>query len=171
MIAMTAAAAGTWTVEADTRAGFAVRNFGLNTMRGTVAVTGGTVEIGPDGRPVRLSGTLDPASVDTGNRRRDRDLRGRPFLDVARHPVIEVLAEHVEPDGTGWRARGVLRVRGTQCPLWIAAALDERSTGTLLWVTASARLDLREVGIRVPRFMVGRRVDLTISARLTRSAG
>ena len=166
MITMTAAAAGTWTVDADTRAGFAVRNFGLNTVRGTIAVTAGTVEIGPDGGPVRLSGTLDPASVDTGNRRRDKDLRGRPFLDVARHPVLEVVADRVEPDGAGWRARGVLRVRGTQCPLWIDAALDERSTRACLWVTATARLDLREVGIRVPRVMVGRWADLTISARL-----
>jgi polyisoprenoid-binding protein YceI len=167
VITITTVAAGTWTVEAGTRVGFAARNFGVNTVRGTITVTGGAVEIGADGRPVRLSGTLDPGSVDTGNGRRDKDLRGARFLDVARHPAIEVVADRVEPAGHGWRARAAVTVRGIQCPLWIDAALDERSTASRLWVTGTARLDLWAVGIRVPRLMVGRWVELTFSACLT----
>jgi polyisoprenoid-binding protein YceI len=38
MITTTPIAAGTWTVDVATRAGFAVRNFGFNTVRGTIAV-------------------------------------------------------------------------------------------------------------------------------------
>ncbi|GAA1541378.1 hypothetical protein GCM10009827_071050 [Dactylosporangium maewongense] len=155
---------GTWTVATPLRAGFAARNFGFRTVHGTIAVTGGTVEFDAGGRPVRLEGTLDPASIDTGNPRRDKDLRGRRFLDVAHHPRMELTAGHIEPAGAGWRAKAVLRVAGAEAPLWIDGTLDGLS------VTGTARLDLRDVGIRAPGFLVGRHVALTISARLVRPA-
>ena len=134
MTTMTAATAGTWTVEVPTLACFAARNFGVKTVRGTIALTTGTVEIGPDGQPSRLAGTLDPASIDTGNPHRDRDLRGKRFLDVANHPLMDVVASHIEPTAGGWRARAVLRVAGAETPLWIDGALDERSTADHLFV-------------------------------------
>lgn len=169
MTTMIAVAAGTWTVDAGTRAGFAARNFGFKTVPGTIAVTAGTVEIGPEGQPLRLSGTFDPASVDTGNARRDKDLRGKHFLKVAAHPLMEVVADHIVPTADGWRADAVLRVAGSETPLWIDGTLDPRSTADRLLVTGTARLDLRAVGIRPPQILVGRWVELTISAQLTRS--
>jgi polyisoprenoid-binding protein YceI len=171
MSTMTAAAAGTWTIDTPARAGFAARNFGIKVVRGTIAVTHGAVEIGPDGQPVRLTGELDPASIDTGNPRRDKDLRGRRFLDVANHPLMEVVADQIQPTADGWQARAVLRVAGAETPLWIEGALDERSTTDRLFVTGTARLDLHDAGIRVPRLLVGRRVELTITAQLSRRTG
>ncbi|MGI5239866.1 YceI family protein [Dactylosporangium sp. CA-139066] len=151
----------TWTIEAPVWARFAARNFGFNIVRGRIAVTAGTIEIDPDGRPVRLSGTLDPASIDTGNRRRDRDLRGPRFLDVAHHPHMEITAERIEPTATGWRAAARFRVAGRNTPLWIDGSIDGG-----LSAAGTARLDLRDAGIRVPRILVGRHVDLSVSARL-----
>ena len=171
MSTRTAAAAGTWTVDASTRAGFAVRNFGFKIVHGTIAVTAGTVEFGPEGQPSRLSGTLDPVSIDTGNPRRDNDLRGKRFLDVANHPLMEVVADRFEPTAAGWRARAVLRVAGAETPLWIDGTLDERSTADRLSVRGAARLNLPDVGIRAPRLLVGHQVELTISARLSRRSG
>ncbi|GAA4261945.1 YceI family protein [Dactylosporangium darangshiense] len=168
MTTVAAADAGTWTVDAGILAGFAARNFAVKIVRGTIAVTAGIVEIGPDGRPSRLSGTLDPASIDTGNPRRDKDLRGKRFLDVVNHPRMDVVAEHIEPTTTGWRARAVLRVAGAEAPLWIDGTIDDASTAARLLVTGTARLDLRDVGIRAPRLLVGRWVELTVSVHLTR---
>jgi polyisoprenoid-binding protein YceI len=164
-------ATGTWTVDvAATRAGFAVRNFGLKTVHGTIAVTGGTLEVHPTGMPLRLSSTLDPSSIDTGNPRRDRDLRGARFLNVVNHPSMEVVADQFEQTGNSWRVHAVLRVAGTETPLWIDGRLGEESGAGRLAVTGTARLDLRAAGIRVPRFLIGRWVDIMISARLTRAA-
>jgi polyisoprenoid-binding protein YceI len=160
-------AAGTWSVDAATRASFAVRNFGVNTVRGTIDVTAGTLEVHATGRPVRLSGALDPASINTGNSQRDKDLRSKRFLNVAEHPSMEVMADEFEPTADGWRARAVLRVAGGDAPLWIDGRLDGEHTGDRLSVTATARLDRLAAGIRAPRFLVGRWVDIMISARMT----
>jgi polyisoprenoid-binding protein YceI len=98
----TATMAGIRTVDAATRAGFAASDFGFKAVHGTIAVTDGTVEFDADGHPRRLAAVLDPASVDTGNPRRDRDLRSRRFLEVADHPRMEVPAgtsSRPSPDG------------------------------------------------------------------------
>jgi polyisoprenoid-binding protein YceI len=162
-----AAIAGTWVTEAPVRAGFAARNFGFATVRGTIAILSGRLEIDAGGRPVRLSGTLDPATIDTANPRRDRDLRGPRFLDVEHHPSMELSAAGFEPvDTGGWRARAVLRVAGHEAPLWIDGTITAGPPGRL-HVTCISRLYLPDAGLRPPRVLVGHTVELSVDADLT----
>jgi polyisoprenoid-binding protein YceI len=164
---MTSVAAGTWTVDlAHTRAAFAARHLFGSTVHGTIAVTAGTVEVGADGRPVRLHATLDPASIDTGNARRDADLRGRRFLAADAYPQMEVAADRIAATARGWHVDAVLCGRGHEAPVRIDATLE--GAAPRLHVSGTARLDLRDLGIRVPGFLVRQFVDLSVSAQLTR---
>jgi polyisoprenoid-binding protein YceI len=123
------------------------------------------------GRRVEALGyrLADPAAIDTGNARRDRDLRGKRFLKVDDHPRLEVTAERVEATAAGWAADATLRAAGTQAPLRVEGALAGPAAGARLRVSGSARLDIRTIGIRVPGFMVGRYVEITVTAELTQS--
>jgi polyisoprenoid-binding protein YceI len=171
MTTMTSVAAGTWTIDlAHTRAAFAARHMFGSTLHGTIAVTAGTIEVGTDGRPVRLHATLDPASIDTGNARRDADLRGKRFLAVDTYPLMEVIADRIAATAHGWHADAVLHGRGCEAPLCIGATLDGAATAPRLQVSGTTRLDLRDVGIRAPGFLVRRFIDLSVSAQLTRQA-
>lgn len=171
MTTMTTAGAGVWTVDLTcTQAAFAARHLFGQTVRGTIAVTAGTVEVGPDGQPRQLRAALAPASIDTGNTRRDADLRGKRFLAVDSYPLMEVTASRISATAGGWHADAVLRVHGCEVPLCIAATLDGPADEARLRVNGTARLDLRNAGIRVPGFLVRRFVDLTISAELTRDS-
>jgi polyisoprenoid-binding protein YceI len=171
MTTMTSVAAGTWSVDlAHTRAAFAARHLFGSTVRGTIAVTAGTIEVGTDGRPVRLHATLDPASIDTGNARRDSDLRGKRFLAVDAYPLMEVVADRIAATARGWHVDAVLCGHGCEAPVCIDATLEGAATALRLQVSGTARLDLRSVGIRVPGVLVRRFVDLSVSARLTRQA-
>jgi polyisoprenoid-binding protein YceI len=169
MTTMTSVGAGIWTADLTrTRAAFAARHLAGQTVHGTIAVTGGTLDVAPDGQPRRFQATLDPASIDTGNARRDADLRGRRFLAVGTYPLMEAAADGIDVADGGWRADAVLRVRGGEAPLHIDAKLDILPTGARLLVSGTARLDLRDAGIRVPGLLVRRFVDLSFSAQLTR---
>jgi polyisoprenoid-binding protein YceI len=169
MTTMTSVGAGMWTADLTrTRAAFAARHLFGQTVHGTIAVTGGTLDVGPDGQPRRFQATLDPASIDTGNPRRDADLRGRRFLAVEAYSLIEAAADGIDAAGDGWRADAVLRVRRCAAPLHIDAKLDVLPTEARLLVSGTARLDLRDAGIRVPGLLVRRFVDLSFSAQLTR---
>jgi len=165
---MTIVDAGIWTADlTETRAGFTARGMG-RPVPGTIPVTSATVEVDAAGRPVRLSATLDPAAIDTGNARRDKDLRGKRFLKVDRHPLMTVSAEQFEQTADGWGTDAVVRVAGAEAPLRIEGALTGPATGTRLRVTGTARLDLRSIGIRVPGFVIGRFVEIAISAAVVR---
>jgi polyisoprenoid-binding protein YceI len=170
MKTMTSIAAGTWTVDlAHTRASFAARHLFGQTVHGTITVTAGTIEVGQDGRPQRLHATLDPASIDTGHTRRDSDLRGKRFLAVDAYPLMEIIADQITATAEGWRADVALRGHGYEAPLRIDATL-ESAGARRLQLSGSARLDLRDVGIRVPGFLVRRFVDVSVSAQAARQA-
>ena len=114
--------------------------------------------------------TLDPASIDTGHARRDADLRGKRFLAVDAYPLMEVIANRIAATADGWCADAVLRGPGCEAPLRIDATLDDAETAAHLQLSGSARLDLRDVGIRVPGFLVRRFVDVSVSTQATRQA-
>jgi polyisoprenoid-binding protein YceI len=168
---MTSVAAGTWTVDlACSRAAFTARHFFGQMVHGTITVTAATVEVGRDGRPRRFRAALDPASIATGHARRDADLRGRRFLAVDAYPLMEVAADRIAATADGWCADAVLRGHGCEAPLRIDATLEGAATATSLRLSGSARLDLRDVGIRVPGFLVRRFVDVSVSTQATRQA-
>ena len=169
MTTATLIGAGVWTVDtAHTRVTFAARHLFGQTVHGTIAVTTGKIDVEPDGCPQRFHATLDPSSIDTGNPRGDRDLRGQRFLRVDVYPLMEVAAARIDATGGGWRAEAVLRARGHEAPVRVEAALDGPAAGPRLQVSGTTRLDLRAVGIRVPGFLVRRFVDVSVSAQLTR---
>jgi polyisoprenoid-binding protein YceI len=165
MTTMTSVAAGTWTADlAHTRAAFTARHFFGQPVHGTITVTAATIEVGKDGFPQRFHAKLDPASIDTGHTRRDADLRGKRFLAVDSYPLLEVTADRIAATPGGWCAEAVLRGHGHEAPLRIDATLDGAATTPRLRLSGSARLDLRDLGIRVPAFLVRRFVDVSVSA-------
>ncbi|TFV72248.1 YceI family protein [Blastococcus sp. CT_GayMR19] len=160
-------AAGLWVAIVDrTSATFTVSNLGFKVVHGRVAVTRGEVEVDRSGIPVGMRAELDLDTVDTGIARRDLDLRKRSLLDVDDHPVMTYTADSITRDSSGWRADGVLTLRGTSCPLVLCGAVLADSTGDAVHVLATATLDRTAVGIRAPSLMIGRTVTITIDAWL-----
>jgi polyisoprenoid-binding protein YceI len=156
---------GSWTaLPSDTTAAFVAGNF-RGDVHGTLALRSGRVEVDADGDPFLASAALDAASVLTGNKRRDKDLRGRGFLRAEDHPQVTWRCSDVVPTTTGWVCRGVLGVRGAETPLTLEVVV--RSSGDRhLEVTATGAFDRRSLGIKAPAFMVGREVRVRIEAVL-----
>jgi polyisoprenoid-binding protein YceI len=153
-------AAGTWRIDpAHATASFQVPSLG-RTATGTVPVVNGTVEIGADGQLLAVHGVLHLAAIDTGIAKRDLDLRKRRLLDLDAHPMMTFTSTAVEPADTGWRVTGTLTARGVTTRLTGTASTVD---GTM---TATARLDRRTLGIRVPGFVIGRFVNITVTAAL-----
>lgn len=167
MTTMIAIGSGTWTIH-SARAEFHARGFVGQAVIGTIAVVAGTIDVDGDHQPRRLQATLDPASINTGHKRRDKDLRAKRFLNVAAHPAMSIDSGHIAVTPGGWFCRATLHVAGADAPLLIRAELDGTPTDTSLHVRGTARLDLRDAGITVPALLVRRYVDLTVSAELMR---
>jgi polyisoprenoid-binding protein YceI len=78
---------------------FKVRHF-FSYVNGSFKKFEGTIRIDPD-HPERSSvtATIDAASVDTRNDKRDEDLRSEHFFDVAKHPTIAFKSKRVKQTG------------------------------------------------------------------------
>ena len=78
---------------------FKVRHF-FSYVSGSFKKFEGTINVDPD-HPEKSSvtATIDAASVDTRNDKRDEDLRGADFFDVAKFPTITFKSKSVKQTG------------------------------------------------------------------------
>jgi polyisoprenoid-binding protein YceI len=156
---------GTWVVDpARSTATFTVSNFGVRAVRGSVPVLAGTVDVAEDGRPRRLRAELDLSAIDTGNRRRDADLRKTDLLDLDAYPVLTYDADDFELGPQGWSARGSLRVRGVSCQSAVLGV--PAATGESLHLVGTTVIDRIALGVRAPRLLIGRYVSVVVDAWL-----
>jgi polyisoprenoid-binding protein YceI len=110
--------------------------------------------------------TLDAASLDTGNRRRDRHLRSPAFFDVQHHPVVRFRTSSVHDHGGGrLRVEGELEAAGGRVPLQVEVTVTH-DDGRLV-LDAAATVDQRQLGMTYsPLGMVRTPTALRVHARL-----
>lgn len=161
-----AALAGRWLVDPQaSHARFVARTLaGLMRTPGRFRSLSGHLVVG---RAHALGAlVIDPASIDTGNRLRDRHLRSRGFFHVKRHPQLRYEPHSISSQDPG-RARidGELIVAGTRTPLPLEATLHARTDG-VVELACHTEVDRVALGIRGARGMVPRAVQLDIAITL-----
>jgi polyisoprenoid-binding protein YceI len=140
--------AGTWRADPTTsEIAVSVRQLLVTTVRGRFTGYDVTIVTGDD--PLRSSvvATLDPASLDTGNPKRDEHLASATFLEVAKYPTSTYRSTGLRRADEGWIVDGQLTMHG------ISRAVPVTVTG--------ARFDPDAEG--------GPRAHFSASARLKRS--
>jgi len=150
---------GRWElVPARSTADFAVRNFGFATVRGQIPVTAAWVDVDPAGQPAAVHAELDLTRVDTGNPRRDRDLRQPRLLDTAHHPTLTF-------DGVaaGPTVDGVLNGRAA-ADVSLGVTGVTPGDGGIVTARATCAFDRAALGVRAPRLLIGRRITVVINA-------
>jgi polyisoprenoid-binding protein YceI len=154
---------GTWRLNPErTSVSFRTRAAWLIRAKGTLQATQGTADVHADGR-VTGEIVIDPASVDTKNKKRDHHLRSADFFDVANHPTITFTVTEVRPAPTGdLEVVGNLAVHGQSTSLTLLAELGnmgesatlsteavvtksilgmKKATSTKSWLTVHAHFD------------------------------
>jgi len=118
-LALAAGAAGAqpvkWAIDAShSSATFGVRHMMVTTVRGQFNVLSGSVEVvGNDPTTAKVSVTIDAASIDTRDAKRDEHLRAADFFDVAKFPTLTFVSKKVERAANGKLAMtGDLTMRG-----------------------------------------------------------
>ena len=161
---------GEWAADlAACTASFTVRNFGLRFVTGKIPLTRASVTVDRSGQPVSIRAELDPRGINTGNRRRDSDLRGARFLAAGRWPAITYQASAVQASGAGWTIDGTLTVKDSHCPVRLNVSGPDVPDDPAAPVNlrATARLDRRSAGVNAaPAFLIGHTILLSLAVRL-----
>jgi polyisoprenoid-binding protein YceI len=145
---------------------FRVPSFwGLASVKGRFQRLDGWLEVDDDNQ-WRMELALDAASLDTGNRRRDRHLRSADFFDVQHHPEVRFRSSSVNDHGGGrLRVEGELEAAGEQARLHVEATV--KHADGRLDLDAVATVDQRQLGMTWnPLGIVRTPTALSVHARL-----
>jgi polyisoprenoid-binding protein YceI len=125
---------------------FRVPNFwGLASVKGRFQRLDGWLDVDDD-RQWRMELTLDAASLDTGNHRRDRHLRSADFFDVQHHPEVRFHSGSVSDHGGGrLHVEGELEAAGERARLQVEATVKDADGR--LELDAAATVDQRQLGM------------------------
>jgi polyisoprenoid-binding protein YceI len=121
---------GAWKIDpARSEIGFAVKSMGLITVRGVFREYGGSLTVRGGGAAGEL--TIEAASLDTRNKRRDKHLRSPDFFDVERHPRIVFTATAVTARNGGVTVTGDLGIGGARLPLELPVNVESAGSGAI----------------------------------------
>jgi polyisoprenoid-binding protein YceI len=109
------------------------------------------------------SAELDAAGFATDNPRRDKDVRGKRFLDAATFPAIGFRSTRVVRSAGGWQIAGVLSVRGGSTEVTLAVT-EWAPTVDGYRFAATATIDRKAAG--VGNLIVGRLIQVRLSVYL-----
>jgi polyisoprenoid-binding protein YceI len=152
--------------QADSSAEFSVPNFwGLVTVKGHFSRFDGWLDM-DENQPHRMELTIDTASLDTGNRRRDKHLRSAAFFDTEHHPEMHFRSTSASDASDGHlHVDGELEAAGNTVQLKLDPTLQQSDEELTIDVTTT--LDQRKLSMTwSPLGMTRTPTTLTIHAHL-----
>jgi polyisoprenoid-binding protein YceI len=140
--------------------GFTIGFMGLSKVRGTFNDFSATI-LYDDLKPERSSVTfsIDPATIDTHNEGRDRDLQGEAWFATAKHPRIVFQSTKIEPKGKDrYLVHGELTMKGVTKTIAIPMTRtvprgpDKGWGNVRIGGTGAVTINRRDFGIDGPEF-------------------
>jgi polyisoprenoid-binding protein YceI len=155
---------------AHTNASFAVKHLLISTVRGEFQKTEGTLVLDPaDVTKSKVEATIDVASLNTREPKRDGHLKSPDFFDAAKFPTITFKSTKVEKAGEGaLKVTGDLTMHGVTKPvvLEVAGPSDEvKDPGGNIrrGISATTKINRKDFGVSYgPNAVVSDEVTITI---------
>ena len=158
-----------------TTAGFGVKHMMVSTTRGQFAKVSGSVQIDDaDVTKSQIDVTIDAASVDTRDEKRDAHLKSADFFDVAKYPTITFKSTKVQKAADGkLLASGDLTIHGVTKPVTLTVdSLTPPSKSpwgtTVRGATATGKLSRKDFGLTWNKaletggILVGEKIEIAI---------
>ncbi len=146
---------GTWKVDpAHSDIAFSVRQLLITTVSGRFTGYDITIVTGEDPLDSSVNATIDLASLDTGNEKRDEHIRSETFFDVAKYPSASYHSTGIRRAGEGWVIDGDLTLHGITRNVPLAVAVtgfgpdkNGKNGGWQADFSATAQVSRGEFGI------------------------
>jgi polyisoprenoid-binding protein YceI len=154
---------------------FAVKNLFFFTVKGSLTALEGNVVLDPaDVRRSSVAVVLQTASLNTGNKRRDKQLHSAHFLDSDRYPEIRFESTKVEPgtDRDTLRVTGALTIKDKSKEIVLDVSEIDRSRSPngeyVAYYSALTDIDRLDFRVDAMRLLIGRKLQIMINVQATR---
>jgi polyisoprenoid-binding protein YceI len=98
-------------VDASSKVNFVIKNFAINTNGQLSGLKGQIIFDRNDLAKSSFDISVDVATINTDNARRDKHLKAEDFFDVARYPVIRIVGRAVTVAGNSYVLKGNLTIK------------------------------------------------------------
>ncbi|MDX2151525.1 MAG: YceI family protein [Bryobacteraceae bacterium] len=170
-----------WNIDSShSGAHFAVRHMMVSNVRGQFGKLSGTIEFDPKNlNGSKVNATIDVASINTQDQKRDEHLRSADFFDVAKFPTMTFVSKAIKPAGAGkLQMVGDLTMKGVTKEVVFdvegpSPELVARGTARS-GASATAKINRKDFGITWNRALdaggvaVGDEVSITIDIEMVR---
>jgi polyisoprenoid-binding protein YceI len=159
--------AGTWKADpAHSEIAFSVRFLVISKTRGRITTHDVTLVTDKDPLRSSVTATIDLASIDTGNEKRDNHLHAAEYLDVDTYPTMSYRSTGIRQTLDGWAVDGELTLHGVtrQVPLTLkvnAFSSDQRD-GQRASFSATAEINRRDFGIDAGGVALSNKVSISL---------
>jgi polyisoprenoid-binding protein YceI len=161
---------------------FHVRHLMVSKVHGRFTKWNGVLELDEqDLTRSRLEVTIDAASVDTREERRDTHLRSADFLDVEKFPEIAFKSRSIERDGDGYLVTGDITIHGVTREVKLEVEgggeyVKDPWGGTRTGFSAKAKLNRKDFGLtwnmalEAGGFVVGDKLEISLEVEAVKAA-
>jgi len=160
-----------------TQVDFAVKHFGMMTVRGSFKDVKASGTVDPtDPEKSQVEVVIDVASLDTHNPQRDDDLRGSYFLELEKYPTITFQSTKAEwLGGDSYALHGDLTIKGITRPVTLQVhrlgEVSHDQMGHRIAYAAEGQIMRRDFGMAFDmladnRLVVGQEVKVSIEGEL-----
>jgi polyisoprenoid-binding protein YceI len=143
-----------WNIDpSHSTAEFSVRHMMITNVKGRFGKLEGTVEYDPAHPELsKFEATIDAASIDTRDEKRDAHLRSADFFDVENHPKLTFTSREVKKTEDGFTAVGDLTMRGVTKPITLEIEGPTEPTkdpwgNTRIGASAHAKINRKDWGL------------------------
>ena len=154
--------------------GFAIKHLGISEVRGDFTKFTGTIDYdAAKPEEFKASGTVDVASINTGNKMRDDHLRSGDFFDAAKFPEIKFAVSSVQKDASGWVVKGQFTMHGVTKEIALrgelAGPIQDPMGKTRIGITAATTLNRQDYGLTFNKtldkggLMIGNDVKISLN--------
>lgn len=179
LLSASLASAATYKIDpVHSEIGFSVKHLMVSTVRGEFTKFEGTVDYDPANVAAsKVDVTIDAASIDTSNEKRDAHLTSPDFFDAGKFPQITFRSKKVEGAPGALKVTGDLTMHGTtkEVVLDVEGPTDEIKDPfgrTVRGVSATTKIDRRDFGLTWNKaleaggVMVGDEVKISLDLEL-----
>ena len=144
--------AGTWKADPiRSEISFSVRMLMISKVRGQFSSYDVTILTSEDPLGSSVAATINLASINTGNKRRDNDLRSAAFFEVETYPTMTYRSTGIRQAAAGWIIDGELTLHGVtrRVPLTVEANgfSPDPNGGQRASFSATAQINRGDFGI------------------------
>jgi polyisoprenoid-binding protein YceI len=160
---------------------FHVRHLMVSKVHGRFSTWSGSLELDDeDLTKSRLDVTIDAASVDTKEDKRDEHLRSADFFDVATYPTLAFKSTNITRDGDDYRVEGNLTIHGVTRAVTLKVEGGDQVKdpwgNTRTGFSAKTSINRKDFGLHwnvaleAGGFVVGDKIEITLEIEAIKKA-